>query len=122
MEENQSIEKYLDEHRGRPTGDTIQHFFDKPLNFGINDLELEDYARKLKKYELIDLIMQKAKSLGKVTERNEEEYRQILTGKSIEDLKDFLENIKRLEEGQQEEPTSARQQSDIVDEGMELGE
>ena len=121
MEGNQSIEEYLENHRGRTTGDT-NYFKGNSSNFGITPIELEDNAKKLKCYELIDVIIKKAKSLGIVTEENEEAYRQKLDEKSIKELEDFLESIKGLEDEQQDGSASINQQeTKTTDEGREPG-
>ena len=77
----------------------------------------------LKNRKLIDVIIKKAKSLGIVTEENEEAYRQKLDEKSIKELEDFLESIKGLEDEQQDGSASINQQeTKTTDEGREPGE
>ena len=119
LEENQSIETYLHNHRGRPTNDTpVEYKSSNISSMGITDFIMSDYALKLRKYELIDKIIEKAKASGK--EIDEESLRNELNSKSIEELEKAL---KRLENQQsKQEPSTDQQEMKTTDEGREPGE
>ena len=71
MEGNQSIEEYLENHRGRPTGDTpVEYQSSNISSKALTDfyaLQLRGYELKDKitRNELIDKIIEKAKASGK---------------------------------------------------------
>ena len=119
LEENQSIETYLHNHRGRPTNDTpVEYKSSNISSMGITDFIMSDYALKLRKYELIDKIIEKAKASGK--EIDDESLRNELNSKSIEELEKAL---KRLENQQsKQEPSTDQQEMKTTDEGREPGE
>ncbi len=125
---NQSIEEYLENHRGRPTGDTPVNYDSSNISrAGITDFEVQRYASELREYELrdkitrnelIDKIIRIAKNSGK--EIDEEALRNELNSKSIEELEKALERLENQQSKQ--EPSTNQQETKTTDEGREPGE
>ena len=128
MEGNQSIEEYLGNHRGRPTGDTPVNYDSSNISrAGITDFEVQRYASELREYELrdkitrtelINKIIRIAKNSGK--EIDEEALRNELNSKSIQELNDALERLENQQSKQ--EPSTNQQETKTTDEGREPGE
>ena len=124
MEGNQSIEEYLENHRGRPTGDTPVGYQSSNISSkALTDLyalQLRGYELKDKitRNELIDKIIEKAKASGK--EVDEEALRNELNSKSIEELEKALERLENQQSKQ--EPSTNQQETKTTNEGREPGE
>lgn len=91
----ENVEDYLRANAGRPTGETPNNFSVKS-NIGITDFEVEDYARTLEKYVLIEEMIKRAGVLGK--ENEEKALREQLVSKPLQELMqdEIIEEAKEI--------------------------